>query len=204
MEEVQRSGTVDMPRSGRQRATTVVDDRYLRISARRNPNSNAIMLNNAIRGTTGRRITTHIVRNRLHDAQLHSRRPWRGPSLKPRNHTARYRWAQQHAEWTPRNWHHVVFTDECRICLQTDNRRLRVWRQLGQAERLGNSVQRVQQGGGSLVFWSTPLVVMKCAETPLRCMNDILRPIVLPYRQNIGEAFVFMDDNSRPYRARYE
>ena len=26
-------------------------------------------------------------------------------------------------------------------------------------------------------------------------MNDILRPIVLPYRQNIGEAFVFMDDN---------
>ena len=32
-------------------------------------------------------------------------------------------------------------------------------------------------------------------------MNDILRTIVLPYRQNIGEAFVFMDDNSRPYRA---
>jgi hypothetical protein len=32
-------------------------------------------------------------------------------------------------------------------------------------------------------------------------MNDILRPIVLPYRQNIGEAFVFMNDNSRHYRA---
>jgi hypothetical protein len=38
-----------------------------------------------------------------------------------------------------------------------------------------------------------PLVVMECAETALRYMNDILQPIVLPYWQNIGEAFVFMD-----------
>ena len=53
------------------------------------------------------------------------------------------------------------------------------------------------------IIWSrrTPLVVMEYAETALRYMNDILRPIVLPYRQNIEEAFVFMDDNSRPHRA---
>ena len=42
---------------------------------------------------------------------------------------------------------------------------------------------------------------MECAETALRYMNDILQPIVLPYQQNIGEALVFMDDNSRPHRA---
>ena len=46
----------------------------------------------------------------------------------------------------------------------------------------------------------TPMVVMECAKTALRYMNDILRPIALPYRQNIGEAFVFMD-NSHPHRA---
>ena len=50
----------------------------------------------------------------------------------------------------------------------------------------------------------TPLVVIKCAETALRYINDILRPIVLPYRQNIGEALVFVDDNSRPHRAHLE
>ena len=39
------TGTVDdMRRSDRQKATTVVDDRYLRISARRSPESNATML----------------------------------------------------------------------------------------------------------------------------------------------------------------
>jgi len=66
----------DMPRSGRSRATTAVVDRYLRISARRNPDSYATMLNNAFCAETGRRITTQTVGNTLHDAQLHSRLPW--------------------------------------------------------------------------------------------------------------------------------
>ena len=112
------TGTVDnMRRSGRSKATIAVDDRYLRISARRNPERNATMLNNDFRATTGRRVSTQTVRNRLHDVQLHSRRPWRGPHLTLRHHAERYRWTQKHAEWTRQNWHQVLFTDECRICL---------------------------------------------------------------------------------------
>ena len=79
------TGTVDdMRPSGLPKATTAVDDRYLRISARRNPVSNATMLNNALRAATERHDSTQTVRNRLHNAQLHSRRPWRGPHLTPR------------------------------------------------------------------------------------------------------------------------
>ena len=78
------TGTVDdMRRSGHPKATIAVDDRYLRISARRNPENNANMLNTAFRAATGRRDSTQTVRNRLNDAQLHSRRPWRGPHLTP-------------------------------------------------------------------------------------------------------------------------
>ena len=72
-----------MRRSGHPKATTAVDDRYLRISAQRNPESNATMLNNAFRATSGHRVSTQTVRNMLHDAQLHSQRPWRGPHLTP-------------------------------------------------------------------------------------------------------------------------
>jgi len=80
-------GTVDdMSCSGLPRAITAADDRYLQVSARRNPDSNTTMLNNAFRAATGRHITTPTVCNRLHDAQLHSRRPLRGPSLQPRHH----------------------------------------------------------------------------------------------------------------------
>ena len=51
-------------------------------------------------------------------------------------------------------------------------------------------------------MWSrpTPLVVMEDAETAIRYRNGILRHIVQPYRQNLGEEFVLMD-NSRPHRA---
>ena len=50
------TGTVnDMCRTGHPKATTAVDDRYLRISARRNPESNTTILNNAFRAATGRR-----------------------------------------------------------------------------------------------------------------------------------------------------
>ena len=141
-----------MRRSGRPKATTAIDDRYLRISARRNPESNATMLNNGFRAATGRRDSTQTVRNRLYDAQLYSRHPWRGPHLTPRHHAAWYRWAQKHAEWTRQNWHQVLFTDECRMCLQPDNRRSRVWKQSGQAESLRLTVQQVQQGSSSLIF----------------------------------------------------
>ena len=107
------TGTVDdMLRSGCPKATTADDDHYLQILAWRNPESNVAMLNNAFRAATGRRVWTQTVRNRLHDAQLHSRHPWQDPHLTPRHHTARYRWAQQHFEWTRQNWHQVLFTDE--------------------------------------------------------------------------------------------
>ena len=53
---------------------------------------------------------------------------------------------------------------------------------------LRHTVQRVQQGGGSLMFWGgimwgrrTTLVVMKGAEAAIRYRNGILRPIVQPY-----------------------
>jgi hypothetical protein len=55
--------------------------------------------------------------------------------------------------------------------------------------------------GGIIWGQLTPLVIMECVKTALRYIIDILRPIVLPYQQNIGEAFVFMDDNSRSHRA---
>ena len=53
------TGTVDdMRRSGRPKATTAGDDRYLWISARRDPKGNTTMLNNAFRAATERRDST--------------------------------------------------------------------------------------------------------------------------------------------------
>ncbi|KAJ4427450.1 hypothetical protein ANN_25073 [Periplaneta americana] len=80
----------DMSRSGRPRATTEcddTDDRYLRIITTRNAENTAGMINNDFQTAIGRRVPNQTVRNRLHDSRLHSRRPWRGPTLTPRHTT---------------------------------------------------------------------------------------------------------------------
>ncbi|KAJ4449513.1 hypothetical protein ANN_00913 [Periplaneta americana] len=80
----------DISRSGRPRATTECDDRYLRIIVTRNPENTAGMINNDFQTATGRCVSNQTVRNRLHDSRLHSRRPWRSPTLTPRHHGQRY------------------------------------------------------------------------------------------------------------------
>ena len=75
------------------------------------------------------------------------------------------------------------------------------WRQSGQAECIRHTVQQVQQGGGSLMFWGG---ILWCRRMPLVVMEDAemaIRPIVQPYQQNFGEEFVLMDDNYRPHYA---
>ena len=137
-------------------------------------------------------VSTQTVRNRLHDAKPHSRCPWRGPHLTPRHHAARYRWTQQHAEWTHQNWHQVLFTDGCCICLQPDNHRRRVWRKYGQAECLRHTIQRVHQGGGSLMFWALKRLYDTEWHPPTYTAT-----ILGEFREEL----VLMNDNSRPHRA---
>ena len=134
-----------MRRSGRPKVTTAVDDHYLRISAQRNPESNASMLNNAIRAAT------QTVLNRLHDAQLHSRRPLRGPHFTPRHHAARYRWAQKHAEFTRENC--IKFYSQMSVAYAFNQTIIGDVLGGSLVRRLRNTVQRVQQGSAFLMFW---------------------------------------------------
>ena len=144
------TGTVnDMRRSGCPKATTAVDNRYLWISAQRNPESNATMLNNAFCLATGHRDLTQLYEIGCMIPDVHGEvHIWHLDTMQRGTDGA-----QKHAEWTCQNRHQVLFTDECCMCLQPDNHRRCVWRQFGQAQRLRHTVQRVQQGGGSLMFW---------------------------------------------------
>lgn len=206
----QATGDVkDQQRTGRPRATTAADDRFLLVTARRNRFENATELRRSFLEATGTAVSTQTIRNRLHDSQLGARRLWRGPALKARHRAARYAWAREHEMWDLVRWHRVLFSDEVRICLSPDNNRQRVWRESGDAARLRYSVGHVQQGGGSVMFWAgimnghrTPLVAVQGAMTALQYRDTILEPIVEPLHQNVGDGFVLQDDNARPHRAR--
>ena len=122
----------DRPRSGRERKTTGVQDRYLRITARRNPHHNATRLRRQFQTATGVQVSTQTIRNRLHEQGLRARRPLKAPPLNPVRKGARVTWARNYSLWTRQQWDTTLFSDETRISLHPNNADIRVWRQRGQ------------------------------------------------------------------------
>ena len=99
------------------RATTPRQDRVSLIQCRRQRFLNATRLNNEFRNETGVRISTQIVRNRLHEFGLCARRPALRVPLTRQHVQDRLDFASTHVRWTIRDWTPVLFTDESRFCL---------------------------------------------------------------------------------------
>ncbi|GFV98496.1 transposable element Tcb2 transposase [Trichonephila clavipes] len=163
------------PVSGRPRATTPAEDRFLALSARRRRTTTVPQLVADHFQASGRRISATTVRNRLHNAGLYARRPVVCVPLNGRQRRNRLCWAREHVSWTQQQLASVLFTDESDL-------QWRVIQGLG-----GHTDLHVFHGG---------------TVTGLRYRDEILDPYVRPYAAAIGNDFILMDDNARPHRAR--
>lgn len=149
-ERFQATGsTEERPRTGRRRCTTIRDDRYLRLSALRDRTVTATRLQHQLRVATDVNVSRQTLRNRLHEAGLHSRTPATRLSLTRAHRQARLNWSRRHQRWNRQRWDSVLFTDESRFTLSHCDARMRVWRRSG--ERFTNACvqQRQKHGGGS-------------------------------------------------------
>ncbi|XP_074109092.1 uncharacterized protein LOC141533897 [Cotesia typhae] len=90
---------------------------------------------------------------------------------------------------------------------QQNDRRPRVWRRQG--ERFSRNFTRpvAAYNGGLVMVWGgvsrfsrTPLVIVHKNLNATRYINQILRSVVLPRRQQT-RGFIFMQDNARPHTA---
>jgi len=100
---------------GLQRATTTAQDRYLMTSTVRNRSANATRLQCNLREASGTTISTHTIRNHLHDAGLRVRRPAVRVTLIGRHRQGTFQWCQEHV-WTRADSDSVPFADEFRFC----------------------------------------------------------------------------------------
>ncbi|UYV69400.1 Transposase [Cordylochernes scorpioides] len=105
-------------------------------------------------------------------------------------------------------WHRVVFSDESRFCLSSDSRRVRVWRRRGERSNPAAIVERptVRQRGimvwGAIAYDSrSPSLRIQGTMTAQRYVDDVLRPVTLPYLQGVPNA-LYQQDNARPHTAR--
>lgn len=120
----QELGTVERrSRSGRPRVSDERQDRYLVQYARRHRNASVPALRAHFQGTFRLVISTSTVRRRLHRANLRARRPLRVPTLLPRHRATRFQWARERSDWLLQQWRWVLFTDETRIGLASDDNR---------------------------------------------------------------------------------
>ncbi|UYV79196.1 Transposase [Cordylochernes scorpioides] len=104
-------------------------------------------------------------------------------------------------------WHRVVFSDESRFCLSSDSRRVRVWRRRGERSNPAAIVERptVRQRGimvwGAIAYDSrSPLLRIQGTMTAQRYVDDVLRPVTLPYLQGVPNA-LYQQDNALPHTA---
>lgn len=208
-ERVNTTGvTDDRPRSGAPRVTTPNQDRHIRLQHLRHRLQSATRTAAETPGLRNRRISGQTVRNRLREHGLRARRPYCGPVLNHHRRATRLQWVTTRVRWPAQRWRSVLFTDESRFCVSFADGRRRVWRRPG--ERYANCcvLERDRWGGGSLMVWAgihsagkTPLLFIQGNLTARRYVDEVLRPVVVPYTRQYD--LTLQQDNARPHAARY-
>ncbi|UYV67143.1 hypothetical protein LAZ67_4004069, partial [Cordylochernes scorpioides] len=187
-------------------ASARVDRRILR-QAVAAPQTTCTAILQHVQDTLDHSISTRTISRRLVANGLHSCRPLRRLPLTPPNRRQRLEWCRARSTWMT-EWHRVVFSDESRFCLSSDSRRVRVWRRRGERSNPAAIVERptVRQRGimvwGAIAYDSrSPLLRIQGTMTAQRYVDDVLRPVTLPYLQGVPNA-LYQQDNARPHTAR--
>ena len=170
---------------------------------------NANLLQQYFRSATGTTVSTQTGRNRFHAVGLYAGRPMLCVTLTARHRRARREWAAEHMNWRRNEWRNILFSDESRFSLHSDNIRILIWRERGTRNNPAFVHESVRFDGGGVMVYAgismdgcTDLHIIRIGAFSCRRYRDeILRPIEVPYAEAIGDDFILMDDNCRPHRA---
>ncbi|GFV71805.1 transposable element Tcb2 transposase [Trichonephila clavipes] len=215
---------VRRPVGGRPRVTTPAEDRYIAIVTKRNRRATSTSVTSMVTAFIGKAIST--VRRRLHMNGLYARVPRVCVPLSVQSRGARLQWCREHGNRTVSDWGNFMFTDESRFSLESDDKRIRIWRKQGTRNQPKNITEHHAFRGGSIMVWKnitehhafrggsimvwvgislgyrTDLHIFKRGSvTAVRYRDKVLEPIVRLYSAAVGHAFVLIDDNARPHRA---
>ncbi|GFV30140.1 transposable element Tc1 transposase [Trichonephila clavipes] len=190
--------------SGATRKTTRREDRRIVWQALVVPT----VTRSKIRADVGVAIVPQTIARHLAEANLKPKRPFRALPLTPEHRQLRLQWCQARSIWNVTDWQKVVFSDDSRFVLGTDNNSVRVWRRPGERYNSLHTVLRhtartagVMVWGAVAYFSQSTLIVMCGTLTDQRYVDDILRPHALPFLNGLPGA-IFQQDNARPHTAR--
>ncbi|GFU22497.1 transposable element Tcb1 transposase [Trichonephila clavipes] len=123
------------------------------VTAKRNRRSTTSDLSRQLSSVTCTTVSRHTVYRRLGHIGLYARRPVRCVPLTASHCRLRLTWSREHALWTPQQWSCVMFSDESRFSLQSDSRRILIWRASGTRYHQENTIERHRYGGAGWLVW---------------------------------------------------
>ncbi|GFU05013.1 transposable element Tcb2 transposase [Trichonephila clavipes] len=119
-------------KAGCPRQTSRLEDSRIVRNARIQPNSSSAAIQAQVAPSLGVRVSTRAIRRHLAQGHLGSRRPLIVLSLTPKHRRQSLEWSSTRRNWTAAEWNQVVFSDESRFNLCSDDNRVRVWRPRGE------------------------------------------------------------------------
>ncbi|GFV38165.1 transposable element Tcb1 transposase [Trichonephila clavipes] len=138
---------------GLSRVTTPNKDRYLAVALKRNRRSTASDLFRLLSSATGTTVSRQIMYRRLGHIGLYARRPVRCFPLTATHCHLRLTWSREHALWISQQWSCVIFSDESKFSLQSESRRILIWRAPGTRYHQENTIERLRYSGAGWLVW---------------------------------------------------
>ncbi|GFX81188.1 transposable element Tcb1 transposase [Trichonephila clavipes] len=126
-------------------------------------------------------VSSRTIRGCLAEGHLRSRPPLHVLPLTPTHRRLRLEWCRARRNWTASEWNQVVFSDESRFNLSSDDNRFRVWRPRGERLNPLFALQRHTARRAGVMVWGaiayttrSPLVLIRGTMAFQRYAHDIL------------------------------
>ncbi|GFW67337.1 transposable element Tc1 transposase [Trichonephila clavipes] len=135
--------------SGATRKTTRREDRRIVRQAL----VDTTVTRSAIRADVGVAIVPQTISRHLAEANVKSKHPFRALLLTPEHWQLRLQWCRARSMWNDTDWQKVVFCDESRFVLETNNSCERVWRYPGERYNSPHTVLRHTARTAGVIVW---------------------------------------------------
>ncbi|GFY07629.1 transposable element Tcb1 transposase [Trichonephila clavipes] len=106
-----------------------------------------------IRVDVGVAIVPQTISRHLAEVNIKSKRYFRALPLTPEHRQLRLQWCQARSMWNVTDWQTVVFSDEFRFVLGTDDNLVRVWRRPGERYNFPHTVLRYTAHKAEVMVW---------------------------------------------------
>ena len=199
--KIRQTGTVkDRQRSGRPVVTNAVDNRQI---MPRHVRNRFLLSTETVRHFN---ISPNTVIRRLKTFRFRCRRPLKRFILTNNHKQRRLNWATAHRRWTLRQWENVIFSDESPFLIESHDGRERVYRRRGEryfdrSVSTASKKQNVMVWGAISATRKSPLVIIQGRLTAQRYVDEVLRPVLIPFINQHQNVMTFQHDGATPHTA---